>query len=78
LKKRLKKTVHVPVILGGGILSYMVAERLIEDGVTDYISMSRPFDRRGSARCPSSSNSFHRIHLTYPDTSFPLSGLTSM
>ena len=35
----------LPLILVGGIRSFAVAEELIEDGVTDYISMSRPFIR---------------------------------
>jgi 2,4-dienoyl-CoA reductase-like NADH-dependent reductase (Old Yellow Enzyme family) len=42
---RLKKTVHVPVMLGGGVRSYEVADRMIEEGVADYITMSRPFIR---------------------------------
>jgi 2,4-dienoyl-CoA reductase-like NADH-dependent reductase (Old Yellow Enzyme family) len=29
----------------GGIRSFEVAERLVQDGLTDYISMSRPFIR---------------------------------
>jgi 2,4-dienoyl-CoA reductase-like NADH-dependent reductase (Old Yellow Enzyme family) len=40
-----KKAINVPLILVGGIRSYHVANQLIEDGVTDYISMSRPFIR---------------------------------
>jgi 2,4-dienoyl-CoA reductase-like NADH-dependent reductase (Old Yellow Enzyme family) len=40
-----KERVSVPVILVGGIRSYGVAERLVEDGVCDYISMCRPFIR---------------------------------
>ena len=42
---RLKKTVHVPVMLVGGIRSYEVAAKLVEDGVADYISMSRALIR---------------------------------
>jgi 2,4-dienoyl-CoA reductase-like NADH-dependent reductase (Old Yellow Enzyme family) len=40
-----KERVSVPLILVGGIRSYQVAERLVEDGVCDYISMCRPFIR---------------------------------
>ena len=36
---------NVPLILVGGIRSFHVAERLVEQGVADYISMSRPFIR---------------------------------
>lgn len=39
------KDIHIPLILVGGIRSFSVAERLVEDGVADYISMSRPFIR---------------------------------
>ncbi len=38
-----KKNTSVPLILVGGIRSYGVAERLIDDGTADYISMCRPF-----------------------------------
>jgi 2,4-dienoyl-CoA reductase-like NADH-dependent reductase (Old Yellow Enzyme family) len=40
-----KEKVSVPLILVGGIRSFQVAERLVKDGVADYISMSRPFIR---------------------------------
>lgn len=40
-----KETINVPLILVGGIRSYHVAESLVEEGVADYISMSRPFIR---------------------------------
>jgi 2,4-dienoyl-CoA reductase-like NADH-dependent reductase (Old Yellow Enzyme family) len=40
-----KEMVSVPLILVGGIRSYQIAKRLLEDGVADYISMSRPFIR---------------------------------
>jgi len=40
-----KEKVHIPLILVGGIRSFQVAERLVEQGVADYISMSRPFIR---------------------------------
>lgn len=41
----LKKMSKVPVILVGGIRSYLLAERLVDEGVMDYIAMSRPFIR---------------------------------
>jgi 2,4-dienoyl-CoA reductase-like NADH-dependent reductase (Old Yellow Enzyme family) len=37
--------VTVPLLLVGGIRSWPVAERIIEQGTADYISMSRPFIR---------------------------------
>jgi 2,4-dienoyl-CoA reductase-like NADH-dependent reductase (Old Yellow Enzyme family) len=37
-----KQEVSIPLILVGGIRSYEVAERLVRDGMTDYISLSRP------------------------------------
>jgi 2,4-dienoyl-CoA reductase-like NADH-dependent reductase (Old Yellow Enzyme family) len=40
-----KRQIDVPLILVGGIRSFEVAERLLEDEVADYISMSRPFIR---------------------------------
>jgi 2,4-dienoyl-CoA reductase-like NADH-dependent reductase (Old Yellow Enzyme family) len=40
-----KNEIAVPLILVGGIRSFEVAERTIEDGLADYISMSRPFIR---------------------------------
>lgn len=40
-----KKQVDVPLILVGGNRSFQVAERLVDDGVADYLSMSRPFIR---------------------------------
>ena len=40
-----KEKVDVPLILVGGNRSFQVAERLIDEGVADYISMSRPFIR---------------------------------
>ncbi|NUQ61346.1 MAG: hypothetical protein HUU20_02590 [Pirellulales bacterium] len=43
--KRFKAAIGVPLILVGGIRSYTVAEKLIEDGIADYISLSRPFIR---------------------------------
>ncbi len=43
--KTFKDRIGVPLILVGGIRSFPVAEKLVEDGVADYISMSRPFIR---------------------------------
>jgi 2,4-dienoyl-CoA reductase-like NADH-dependent reductase (Old Yellow Enzyme family) len=40
-----KTQLDVPLILVGGNRSYTVAERLVEEGIADYISMSRPFIR---------------------------------
>lgn len=40
-----KREIGIPLILVGGIRSFDVAERLVENGVADYISMSRPFIR---------------------------------
>ena len=43
--RTLKKIGKVPVILVGGIRSYLLAERLMDEGVMDYIAMCRPFIR---------------------------------
>jgi len=40
-----KERVNLPIILVGGIRSFAVAERLVNDQCADYISMSRPFIR---------------------------------
>ncbi len=37
--------VYSPLILVGGIRSYSVAEKLVQDGTADYVSMSRPLIR---------------------------------
>ncbi len=42
---RYKEKVHVPLMLVGGIRSYGVAEKLVEDGIADYIALSRPLIR---------------------------------
>ncbi len=39
------KNIDVPLVLVGGNRSFRIAERLIDEGVADYISMSRPFIR---------------------------------
>jgi 2,4-dienoyl-CoA reductase-like NADH-dependent reductase (Old Yellow Enzyme family) len=38
----IRKEIGIPLILVGGIRSFEVAERLVQEGVTDYISMCRP------------------------------------
>jgi 2,4-dienoyl-CoA reductase-like NADH-dependent reductase (Old Yellow Enzyme family) len=40
-----KKQISVPLILVGGLRSLEVAERIVEEGIADYISMCRPFIR---------------------------------
>jgi 2,4-dienoyl-CoA reductase-like NADH-dependent reductase (Old Yellow Enzyme family) len=40
-----KKQINVPLILVGGNRSYQVAERLVTEGMADYVAMSRPFIR---------------------------------
>jgi len=43
--RALKAKIKAPVILVGGIRSYLLAERLVTEGVSDYIAMCRPFIR---------------------------------
>ena len=43
--KAFKEILKVPLILVGGIRSLQTAEKLLNGGYTDYISMSRPFIR---------------------------------
>ncbi len=43
--KGYKEKISVPLVLVGGIRSYSVAEQLIKTGLTDYISLCRPFIR---------------------------------
>jgi len=43
--KAFKEKIDIPLILVGGMRSFEVAERLVENGTADYISMSRPFIR---------------------------------
>jgi 2,4-dienoyl-CoA reductase-like NADH-dependent reductase (Old Yellow Enzyme family) len=43
--RRFKKKITAPVILVGGIRSYLLAERLVDEGYTDYIALSRPLIR---------------------------------
>ena len=40
-----KEKVRVPLMLVGGVRSYGLAERLVKEGATDYISLSRPLIR---------------------------------
>lgn len=42
---RYKAKINVPLMLVGGIRSFEVAEKLVSDGLTDYISLSRPLIR---------------------------------
>ena len=43
--KAFKEAFKVPIIMVGGIRSFQLAERLVAQGYTDYVSMSRPFIR---------------------------------
>lgn len=43
--RKFKSQLDIPLILVGGNRSFTVAEGLVQDGVADYISMSRPFIR---------------------------------
>jgi 2,4-dienoyl-CoA reductase-like NADH-dependent reductase (Old Yellow Enzyme family) len=43
--QRYKERIGVPLILVGGIRSFTVAKELIEDGLADYIALSRPLIR---------------------------------
>jgi 2,4-dienoyl-CoA reductase-like NADH-dependent reductase (Old Yellow Enzyme family) len=40
-----KERIDLPIILVGGVRSFPIAERIVEDHVADYISMCRPFVR---------------------------------
>lgn len=37
-----RRAIHIPLILVGGMRSFEVAEKLVDNGMADYISMSRP------------------------------------
>ena len=39
------KKINIPLILVGGIRSFHVAEQIVNENVTDYVSMCRPFIR---------------------------------
>jgi 2,4-dienoyl-CoA reductase-like NADH-dependent reductase (Old Yellow Enzyme family) len=68
--KAFKEVLDVPIILVGGVRSPDLAEKLLEQGVADYFSMSRPFIRepdlvkrwasgdRSRARCLSDNQCF--------------------
>jgi len=43
--KRYKAAIKTPLMLVGGIRSFDVAERLVNEGITDYISLARPLIR---------------------------------
>jgi 2,4-dienoyl-CoA reductase-like NADH-dependent reductase (Old Yellow Enzyme family) len=43
--RALKRQTDIPIILVGGNRSFHVAERILEEGVADYISMARPLIR---------------------------------
>lgn len=43
--KRYKKAVGIPLILVGGIRTLQEAERLVDKGITDYVSLGRPLIR---------------------------------
>jgi 2,4-dienoyl-CoA reductase-like NADH-dependent reductase (Old Yellow Enzyme family) len=43
--KKMKARIRAPVMLVGGIRSYLLAERLLDEEYTDYISMSRSYIR---------------------------------
>ena len=43
--RKYKERIGVPLMLVGGIRSYGVAERLVREGLADYISLSRPLIR---------------------------------
>lgn len=43
--KAFKAKIKLPLMLVGGIRSFEVAERLVTDGITDYVSLSRPLIR---------------------------------
>ena len=42
---RYKELIKVPLILVGGVRSFSVAQSLVEDGVTDFVSLCRPLIR---------------------------------
>ena len=43
--KKFKERIRVPLMLVGGIRSYTVAERIVREGITDYVCLSRPLIR---------------------------------
>ena len=81
-----KGKLHVPLILVGGIRSHNVAQRLVEEGVADYISMSRPLIQEPGlinrwktgdlqrATCISCNNCFDQIKTGEGVSCIPLEG----
>jgi 2,4-dienoyl-CoA reductase-like NADH-dependent reductase (Old Yellow Enzyme family) len=69
-----KDKIGIPLILVGGIRSFSVAESLIEEGIADYISLSRPLIKepglinrwksgnREKAKCISCNNCFRTMN----------------
>ncbi|MDY6951096.1 MAG: NADH:flavin oxidoreductase [Thermodesulfobacteriota bacterium] len=45
IAKKIKRQVSIPIILVGGIRSFKVANRILEAGEADLVSMARPFIR---------------------------------
>lgn len=43
--KHFKRNIQTPLILVGGLRSFTVADRIVAEGIADYISMSRPLIR---------------------------------
>lgn len=43
--KAFKKELHIPLILVGGFLSFESAERAVQNGLADYVALSRPLIR---------------------------------
>ena len=43
--RAIKAKLNIPLALVGGIRSFEVAERIVKEGVADFVSMSRPFIR---------------------------------
>ena len=46
--RRFKEKIHTPLMLVGGIRTFETAERLLNEGVTDYIAFCRPLIREPS------------------------------
>ncbi|HBC93639.1 MAG TPA: NADH:flavin oxidoreductase [Pelotomaculum sp.] len=66
-----KNAIRIPLILVGGIRSFQTAERLVEDGAADYISLCRPLIRepnlinrwKSGDRCKSECRSDNRCFV---------------
>ena len=43
--KRFREKIKIPLILVGGILSFVTADKLVKEGTDDYISLCRPLIR---------------------------------